>query len=397
MELYLQCGNGFMSLAKQLNDALRGTTYILSPRDLSENSQISFAKQIEKSGCHVLLDPQLYAPRSDKSNFQTYGYWPKDCQTGDGGAILNLIDQLGELNVIMGARGYILPAYRINHIPRNVDDKSVQLLRIVAEKARKFNMPLYTTLCLEQNVLLDEVQVDRLIGFAEGWSSDGVYLVAEHPDSDYFVDNPIWMFQLMRLCAALRLQGKRVILGYANHQMLCMVCTGIEAIATGNWMNTRSFTIDKFKSDTGDIKRHKLWYYAPSTLTEYSIPYLDVAYTRKVLQYIDCRMLVPDSPAAKIVSGNVRPSSIDFRQPDSFVHYLLALNKQLAMADADGTYQGRYKHQLEMLESAGKRLALMAKYRINGQNRDFGDMIKVNETALNMFNTELGMRMSMLQ
>ena len=93
----------------------------------------------------------------------------------------------------------------------------------------------------------------------------------------------------------------------------------------------------------------------------------------------------------------MRPSSIDFRQPDSFVHYLLALNKQLAMADADGTYQGRYKHQLEMLESAGKRLALMAKYRINGQNRDFGDMIKVNETALNMFNTELGMRMSMLQ
>lgn len=397
MELYLQCGNGFMTLAKRLSAPLRGTTYILSPRDLSEESQIAFAKQILKSGSQVVFDSQLYAPSSDRENFRTYRYWPQGCKTGDGNGLLDLLGKLEDLNWALGARAFVLPAYKIEHISRDAEDRSLRLLRAVIESTHSSGLPRYLTLCLTQNVLLDEVQVNRLVSYAEGWKVEGVYLVTEHPDSDYFVDNPFWMFQLLRLCAGLRIQGKNVILGYANHQMLCMTCAGVEAIAAGNWMNTRSFTFDKFKSDTGDIKRHKLWYYAPTLLTEYSIPYLDVAYASKVLLHLDCRKLVPDSPAARIFSGMVQPSTVAFRQPDSFVHYLLALNAQRLAAEADGTYDGKFRCQLDMLEMSGRKLAHLAKYRINGQNRDFAEMIKVNETALHMFDAELGMRMRMLE
>ena len=54
------------------------------------------------------------------------------------------------------------------------------------------------------------------------------------------------------------------------------------------------------------------------------------------------------------------------------------------------------RYQLDLLETSGRKLAHLAKYRINGQNRDFAEMIKVNETALHMFDAELGMRMRML-
>ena len=397
MKLYLQCGNGFRSLAGRLAQPLRGATYILSPRDLSEPSQIEFAKQLKKSGNSILFDPQLYASRSDKPNFQSYRYWPRTCKTGDGRAVLALLDDLATLNGALCARGFILPGFKMEHIARDPADRTLRILEQTAVAAKQYGLPRYLTLCLCQNVLHDEVQVDRLVSIAEKWDIEGVYIIAEHPDSDYFVDNPFWVFQLMRLCSGFRLQGKKVILGYANHQMLCMSCTGIEAMASGNWMNTRSFTFDKFKSDTGDIKRHKLWYYAPSVLTEYSIPYLDIAYAGKVLQCLDCRKLVQDSPAAVLFDNAVRPSDVAYKQPDAFAHYLLSLNAQCVAAEADGTYLGKYKWQLETLKSAQQKLEFLQKYRMSGQNRDFAELIKVNETALNMFNFTLSMRMRMLE
>lgn len=45
--------------------------------------------------------------------------------------------------------------------------------------------------------------------------------------------NPIWFTNLLSLVAGLKLLEKEVIVGYANHQMLALACTGVDAIATG--------------------------------------------------------------------------------------------------------------------------------------------------------------------
>jgi hypothetical protein len=169
---------------------------------------------------------------------------------------------------------------------------------------------------------------------------------------------------------------------------------GIEAIASGNWMNTRSFTFDKFKSDTGDIKRHKLWYYAPSLLTEYSIPYLDIAHRGKLLKLLDCRQVVADTPASLLFDSQQKPSAVGYNLSDSFVHYLLSLDAQVKKCEVNGKYDAKRDYQMEMLQTAKQSLSLLLKYRINGQNRDFFEILNVNETALTMFDKEFGMRMS---
>lgn len=394
MNFYLQCGNGFKSLSNRLNRLMGKTTFILSPRDLSEKSQIDFAHKLRSEGHQVLFDPQVYAPQSDKPNFTTYRYWPDDGKTGDETCLSTLLKELCSLNEDLGTRAIILPTYKISHVGRDRNDKILRLIYKVIGERHYSKLPCYITLCLEQNVLLDECQVDRLLNVSETWDVEGVYLVAEHPDSDYFVDNPFWMFQLMRLCAGMRLQGKQVILGYANHQMLCMTCMGIEAIASGNWMNTRSFTFDKFKSDTGDIKRHKLWYYAPSLLTEYSIPYLDIAHRGKLLKLLDCRQVVADTPASVLFDSQQKPSAVGYNLSDSFVHYLLSLDAQVKKCEVNGKYVAKRDYQMEMLQTVKQSLSLLLKYRINGQNRDFFEILNVNETALTMFDKEFGMRMS---
>lgn len=393
MNFYLQCGNGFKTLSNRLNKLMGKTTFILSPRDLAEKSQLDFAHKLISDGHQVLFDPQLYAPQSDKPNFMTYRYWPEGGKTGDETCLITLVKELCSLNDALGARAVILPSYKISHVGRDRNDKVLKLMYNVIGERHCTKLPCYITLCLEQNVLLDEYQVDRLLNVSETWNVEGVYLVAEHPDSDYFVDNPFWMFQLMRLCAGMRLQGKNVILGYANHQMLCMTCMGIEAIASGNWMNTRSFTFDKFRTDTGDIKRHKLWYYAPSLLTEYSIPYLDIAHRSKLLKLLDCRQVVADTPASVLFDSQQQPSAVGYNLSDSFVHYLLSLNAQVKNSEVNGKYDSKRDYQMEMLNTVKQRLPLLLKYRIYGQNRDFSEILNVNETALMMFDKEFGMRM----
>ena len=75
-----------------------------------------------------------------------------------------------------------------------------------------------------------------------------------------------------------------MIVGYSNHQMLCLATANIDAIASGTWLNVRSFSLNKFHdSEDDDTSRRAKWYYCPQALSEYKIPFLDLAYRAKIL------------------------------------------------------------------------------------------------------------------
>ena len=59
-----------------------------------------------------------------------------------------------------------------------------------------------------------------LIERAESWAARAYYVVCEHPNGQYLVDDPNWIANVLDICAGLRLLGAEVILGYCNHQML---------------------------------------------------------------------------------------------------------------------------------------------------------------------------------
>jgi len=387
MQLYFQCGSGVKKLAGLLSDVMPGGTYILSPRDLSEKGQIGFAKSLRKSGNRVLFDPQLYAHGSDKKNFKTYAYWPTaDCET-ETAPWRDLTQKVKDLNDALGTAELILPGTPCERVGSNYLRNQEQIVHV----AGRSDKPMLATVLLKQNVLLDTVQVERLLVATEAWPVDGVYLIAEHPDEDYFVDSPVWVLNLMKLCSGLTIQGKKVVLGYANHQMLIVACTGAHAIASGNWMNARSFTFEKFR-ESNEIRRHKTWYYAPQAFTEFSPAYLDVAMNSGKLP-----VLAPDrrlkTPASILFSGAV-PSSVNFTNEMSFFHYLYCLNRQVRELSAARSFGGRVSAYREMAGNAKQMLAFLHKYRINGQNRDFMDYFDVNDTALDLFGDQAGALLS---
>ena len=126
--------------------------------------------------------------------------------------------------------------------------------------------------------------IASLLESAPGWTSDGFYIVCEHPNGDYLVQDPNGLANVLDLVAGLRLSGAKVIPGYCNHQMLAANLVQANAICSGTWMNVRAFPPDKFRSSYDEeIRQRATWYYCPQALSEYKIPFLDIAQRQKLL------------------------------------------------------------------------------------------------------------------
>jgi hypothetical protein len=68
----------------------------------------------------------------------------------------------------------------------------------------------------------DEAQVEAIVERVSNWNVSVIYLVAEHPGGDYLVSQPNWLANLLILVSGLKLQNRRVIVGYCSHQLLCL-------------------------------------------------------------------------------------------------------------------------------------------------------------------------------
>lgn len=363
-------------LCEKNEAALKECSTILSPRDLTPAQAISIGKNLNKIGGHVFFDPQMYAPRSERGCLSEYEYRPQGFQT-DSSNWNSILDRLYELNDDIGTTHFILPCRFL----RKVADIH-ETVRIV-EKADRFSKPKLASLCLASSVLMDSNAIDFILTIVGAWHVDGFYLIAEHPEHGYFSDNPIWLANLLKLCAGIKAGKKHLVVGYCNQQMLCLSCAGVDAIASGTWANVRSFSLRKFDDETDSVKRKKAWYYSPETLSEFSLPFLDVAARNGILSY--CRPPADwGASFADVLFSGAVPSDTGFNEPKAFRHYLLCLSKQCEEASLP-SFQERLSQHRQLLEKGKKSLSFLHRYGVRGQNRDFEDIFDVNQTALSQF------------
>ena len=386
MNLYLQFGWGMMDHCRELVPEMPQTTVILSPRDLSENQIVKLAGDIHALGGTTVLDPQLFDPRSDRLKLTSHAYWPQQYSTADA-KLHDVLQDLWELNQKAMAKQFILPGLycdRINNLYLNWQEDIMDMAQ-----SQTHNAPRLGTLCLSAETIHFREQLELLLSRTDTWPVDGYYVIAEPPNGDYLVDNPSWLSNLLMFCVGLKLQNKKVILGYSNHQMLCMACAGIDAIASGTYMNVRSFTLDKFfEPDPDDRKRKKTWYYCPQALTEVTPEFLDVAFQRGVLKSLAPLPEYHSDYADFLFSGAI-PTTTAYDEPLSFRHYLTCLYHQCQHVSLP-SFKDRINYQRKMLSEARKMIGFMHKYGIRGQKRDFEDCIDVNLSALDTFEAERG-------
>jgi hypothetical protein len=391
MQLHLQFGYGMMEHCRSLISLWNGGTAILSPRDLDDEQLERLAGSINAlPGGECLLDPQFYLPHADHERLCSHDYWPAEYETGvffQGPALTNLLRKLRELNVRLGCRAFILPGL----LAGSVDDDWLATQRAIIEEAqaKEKQFPLIATIALSAEAAKDEDQIALLLEAAEQWSVQRYYVVCEHPNGQYLVAEPNWVANVIDLAAGLRLRGANVVLGYCNHQMLIAALAKVNAIASGTWMNVRSFPPDKFKAPYEDeIKQRATWYYCAQALSEYKIPYLDIARRQKVLPLMAPPADLDGGFVTALFSG-VQPSSVPFSEQAAFRHYLHCLRGQCLTA-TETSFDATVASQEQLLDNAEGLLQRLATSGIRGNLRDFGEIVEVNRAALVLFKTLRG-------
>ena len=383
MDLFLQFGYGMMEHCRALVRSWRGGCVILSPRDLTRMQLTSLASDVCSSGGSVLLDPQFYLPHADHERLTSHDYWPQQYDSmgfWSGADLRNLLTSLHVLHQQLGCARLILPGLYASR----VDADWLARQRAVIDDAPKAGIPresLIATVALSADSTRSEEQIHAILDDVAHWAVDAVYIVCEHPNGEYLVTDPSWLANVVDLAAGFRLRGKQVILGYCNHQMLIAASGAVNGIASGTWMNVRSFPPDKFRAVyEEEIKKRTTWYYCPQALSEYKIPFLDIAMRLGVLHLMSPAQDVGGEYASILFQG-AQPSSVTFTEQTAFRHYLQCLRSQAAAA-THNTFDATADAHDRLLDSAETLLDQLHTTGVRGGHRDFKDAIDVNRAAL---------------
>ncbi len=391
MDLYLQFGHGMMTLSQDLIQSWGGGTVILSPRDLELEQMVRLKSVLSQHNGSVVIDPQFYIPRSDHERLTAHAFWPDEYQTSffSRPQIERMLRSLySDYITPLNADFFILPSLRSS----SIDDDWYNYNSEVVDIAQSLSTgkALYVTLCLSSEVLVSEDAIHQLIEYISTWDVAGFYLVPEPPSNSYLVDDPNWLLNLADLSAAIKLLNRKVVVGYSNHQMLLLAVCNVDALASGTWLNVRSFSEARFRSAQDAISRRSKWYYCPQAMSEYQIPILDLA---RRLGLLDDIKTEPNfgSAYADILFSGALPSSTNYLERDSFKHYLQCFRHQALTSVSDSYHATRDNLRLQ-LEAARDLTGLIQANGINGRDRDFANVVDSTISALLAFDTLLGLR-----
>lgn len=391
MDLYLQMGHGMMAHAKELIKKWNGGTVVLSPRDMNREQMEKFSQEIKGIGGDILVDPQFYLPRADHPKLVGHSFWPREFETNaffSGSGLQRMLQTLwDDYNKKFGSKYFILPGIFTSAIDENW--KSFNEMFIQESTGKSFNIPFLATLCLSSDVLMSEDQIHEILECVEDWEVAGFYIVPQHPGSLYLVENTVWLANLLDLCAGMKNLKKKVIVGYSNHQALCLAAAKVDAIASGTWINVRMFPLEKFNSPEEDsTSRRTTWYYCPQSLSEYQVTFLDMAHRAGILDKLKTDNSF-QSEYADILFAGARPSLVKFSERDAFRHYLQCLKIQAKQASR-GSFNETLNGLFIQFEAAGQLLKLFRSNGVRGKYRDFSEVLDINISALDSFKNTRG-------
>lgn len=393
MELYLQLGHGMQALAQELIKSWGNGNVIISPVNLQQDKLVAFSKKIQAAGGQVLFDPQMFYPKEGHLKLQAYDYWPTQgvsITSGDGHAAINR--ELLRINNLINSTDIILPGIEM------AEEQFVYGLNWMNSSAsyfaQKTDKPLLATLCLYPETIRNAAAIEALVEQLKAVPVSGYYIIPHPSNNEYIVSDLSWVIGLLKLVTCLKLAKKKVIVGYSNHQGLLYALANVDGIASGTYMNTRSFNPAKFKSPKDDDIKHKsTWYYLPTAFSEYKAALLDVAMQRG---YLDSFLPQGEfhNPYSEMLFKGAQPSSTNYNETNSFKHYLHCLKVQCDMLSLD-SYQETYDAYEFMLNTAENQIREFKRRGMSGQNRDFAPAVEANRVAMCANNEDYGFKLQL--
>lgn len=386
MDLYLQFGHGMMGHCRHLINTWGEGTVILSPRDLKEEQLKKFSQELMDINGSTLLDPQYYDPRANHKKLTEHEHWLDDFDTGmlsDPAYIQNRFEAIKEMNDYTNTKAYIIPSIMCDA----VDKIWINIQNIFLEVSTKIfvDKEKYATIALSKELLQDEASIQKLIDISESWDVDGYYIV---PEGTYLIEDSDWLSNLALLVAGLKFQDRKVIVGYSSHQMLYLSCVKADAIASGTFLNVRSFNAGRFVEKEDDsISRRTTWYYCPQALSEYKLRALDAAKKEGVLE--DLKPYGRTNEYINILFSASKPSTSGFSETLAFKHYLSELKLQCLLS-SKSTFEDTIEFHKQVNDDALTFLHRMKRNGVRDTGRCYDTISDYNFDAIRTIERELG-------
>ena len=120
-----------------------------------------------------------------------------------------------------------------------------------------------------------------------------------------------------------------------------------------------SFPPEKFYSAyEEEIRQRATWYYCPQALSEYKIPFLDVAWRQRLLSRMAPYPQLDGGYAQRLFEGP-QPTTVGFSEQLAFRHYLHALPGQVQAVNAE-SYDEARAAQGALLDAAEDLLRILS-------------------------------------
>lgn len=368
-------------------------TVILSPVNMQEDKIEQFSKNIEHIGGGVMFDPQMFYPKEGHLKLQEYSYWPNGNSTVTNGDESYKIDrEILKINNAINSKAIILPGKEMNEYTA---ENNIQWMKNSANYFKsKTVKPLFGTLCLCSETIRNSDSIELLVDKIKQIPVDGYYIIPRPANDEYIISDQLWMLGFLKLLTCLKLAGKAIIVGYSNHQGLLYSLANVDAIASGTFMNTRSFLPSKFKyPKTDDIKHKSTWYYLPTAFTEYKATTLDVAMQRGYLNNFQPQGTFSNIYSSMLFNGAV-PSSTNYSESNSFKHYLFCLNKQCEILTKN-SYTETFDSYEFMLNNSENMIKYLKRLGHTGQNRAFEPGLEANRLSMCANDQDYGFRLKL--
>jgi len=405
MQFYLQFGFNMQVVCRELIADWGGGTVIMSPRDCAPPDEEKgkpceiekHASSIRGVGGTVLIDPQFYVPDSDHQRLTKHGYWPEEYDSvefwkEDSQDYEALIKNVAELNARTQAGALIVPGTLASEVNDEWLDRQAKMIGTAAN-VFPADKEHYATVALSAAAMRDSDQIHSLLSASNNWGTHGIYLVCEHPENKYLVEEDAWVINLLDLTAGFRLRGFKVVIGYANQQMLAAACAGATAIASGSHQLKRRFSSADMMNNDDDAERQQAtWYYSPTAYSEFKVTRLDTAKSAGLLDKLRHPAELGVTYADVLFAGP-QPSTITaYKHKLSFKHYLGCLSAQ-ADAATKPTFNDTLAAYRQSIDDAEALLNELAAKRVRAEDRSFLPVVDPTHVGLTTFEEERGAMM----
>ncbi len=369
------------SLQREFVEKHPGTGVILSPRHCKHDQAQRYVVEISQAGGRVLFDPQFYNPRTSRESITEYPYWTTNIETFSTQDFTHdcaedfcsrvLAYQISELNVDEA----ILPGRYANALTESWFETQFSIANTAL--VEQIDIPVYSTIALGPDVIATAETLDWVIDEAIMWPTDGVYMVFRHPNSDRFlIHDDVFLYNILNALLSLEIAGKKVIVGYANQQMLITAAVGVHGLATGNFRNVRQFNPEIFAPEEDKIRTPAVWYYDSKSLGEFRIQELELAYRRGMQE-----LFSSGSPFDQLLISASSPASVRWGQRLAFQHYLYCMHLQWTMLQSYPRAD-RAQTVIKMLDDASSRMDVLKDRGFNLGSRSFVSALEPSLSAV---------------